>query len=550
MIIGIDFDNTIACHDESFRKVALDEGLSIEKEEKPKQVVKDFFLGKENGNLEWTRIQGRIYGTNISSAALFAGFVDFLEKAGSLDHKIIVVSHRTIFPASGAPIDLHEAAIEWLKEMGILSPQRIIGENCFFETTLENKVERIGRENCDLFIDDLTTVLEHERFPSFTKGILFGKEHESLESILSWMNADQLLDCPGNKNKVSISAPTTLPSNLHEDSFRTLLNLPSSDKLRLETLRGGGNNRSYKISTGNKTLMGKVYFKDPSDTRDRLLHENAFAKYLETLELELFPQLIAKEENLGIAVFEWLHGDFFDSNSPIDSAHWEKCFDFITQLQQGRNTEAAKGVPCASESAFSIRDHWSILQGRHDFWLRRIQSEPKSIPKSIKDFLLNDLERKYKELAEEVLANPRFNQVITVEERILSPSDFGLHNAVLQTNGSLCFYDFEYAGWDDPAKTIADFFAQPKHKAPSELFPVMKNRIIELLPKQKIGNFVRRLPLVARMANLKWCYICLNVFHPEDRKRRELAESSEIDLPSLTNSLNRLLHDPNIAQPA
>ena len=149
------------------------------------------------------------------------------------------------------------------------------------------------------------------------------------------------------------------------------------------------------------------------------------------------------------------------------------------------------------------------------------------------DFLLNDLERKYKELAKEVLVNPHFNQVITVEERILSPSDFGLHNAVLQTNGSLCFYDFEYAGWDDPAKTIADFFARPKHKAPSELFSVMKNRILELLPKRKIENLVRRLSLVARMANLKWCYICLNVFHPEDRKEENWQNPSRSISPLL-----------------
>ena len=27
--------------------------------------------------------------------------------------------------------------------------------------------------------------------------------------------------------------------------------------------------------------------------------------------------------------------------------------------------------------------------------------------------------------------------------------------------GELCFLDFEYAGWDDPAKMVADFFCQP-----------------------------------------------------------------------------------------
>ena len=550
MIIGIDFDNTIACHDESFRKIALDEGISIQEGESPKQKLKKSYLGQELGNLLWTQAQGKVYGKEISSAKSFEGFADFVEKARALDHKVVVISHRTIFPASGEPVDLHKAALEWLQETGLLSTRRILQENCFFETTLEKKLERIGFENCDLFIDDLTTVLEHERFPKNTKGILFGKEHESLECIESWETADWFPDCPEIKNKVSVFIPTTLSFNLHEEGFQKLLNLATNDELRLETLRGGGNNRAYKIITSKKIFKGKVYFRNPSDTRDRLLHEVSFARYLEHLDLEHFPRLVAMEETLGIATFDWLPGEIFESNSIIDSSHWKQCFDFLTNLQVGRNTEEARRVPCASEAAFSLREHWGILQYRHDYWLRRILKEPDCIPKLIKNFLLDELEAKYQELATEVLVAPDFNHVISTEEQILSPSDFGLHNAVLQKNGSLYFHDFEYAGWDDPAKTIADFFAQPRHRTPVELFSVMKNKIIELLPERKVENFITRLPLVVRMINLKWCYICLNVFHPIDRKRRKFAASSAIDLPSLTDSLNRLINGSNIAQPA
>jgi len=143
MIIGIDFDNTIACHDESFRKIAVDQGLSILNGKKPKQVVKDFFLGKENGNLEWTEIQGRVYGAELSSAELFEGFVPFLKKALSLDHKILVISHRTLFPAWGEEIDLHRAALQWLSEKGVLAADSLPLDNCFFEISLEKKIERI-----------------------------------------------------------------------------------------------------------------------------------------------------------------------------------------------------------------------------------------------------------------------------------------------------------------------------------------------------------------------------------------------------------------------
>src|SRR6185503_11886129 len=42
----------------------------------------------------------------------------------------------------------------------------------------------------------------------------------------------------------------------------------------------------------------------------------------------------------------------------------------------------------------------------------------------------------------------------------LSPSDFGYHNAVLADDETVRFFDFEYAGWDDPAKLVCDFFNQ------------------------------------------------------------------------------------------
>ena len=43
----------------------------------------------------------------------------------------------------------------------------------------------------------------------------------------------------------------------------------------------------------------------------------------------------------------------------------------------------------------------------------------------------------------------------------MSPSDFGFHNALATPGGRLVFIDFEYAGWDDPAKLANDFFCQP-----------------------------------------------------------------------------------------
>jgi hypothetical protein len=80
--------------------------------------------------------------------------------------------------------------------------------------------------------------------------------------------------------------------------------------------------------------------------------------------------------------------------------------------------------------------------------------------------------------------------------------------AVEQAAPALVFIDFEYFGWDDPAKTVADFFLQPAVPVPRE----------QRLPFfRAVAGFYgpgleRRLPLVYGYLSLKWCLIILNVF--------------------------------------
>ena len=55
----------------------------------------------------------------------------------------------------------------------------------------------------------------------------------------------------------------------------------------------------------------------------------------------------------------------------------------------------------------------------------------------------------------------------------------GFHNAVVQCNSKVKFIDFEYAGWDDPAKTAADFIFQPQVPPPYDCFET----IVDLLQR-------------------------------------------------------------------
>ena len=522
MIIGIDFDNTIACHEQSFRKIASQEGLSIPKGEKTKQVVKDFFLAKKNGNLQWTQAQGEVYGTELSSAELFEGFPSFLKEAVKLGHKLVLISHRTLFPAWGEHINLHKAALQWLSEKGVLAPHSLPLDNCFFEISLEKKIERIDRENCSIFIDDLEQILEHSGFPNRTRQVLFGKKHSTLPFVMNWDEARKLL----NNEQVALPSDpekknwVTLPYDQHLNCLRKLLRKEGkSELIGMEQIKRGGNNCVYKIDIGNKLILGKVYHRDTHDSRDRFGQEVAFVKYLKSIQNKESPSLIAQDLTAGTVCFDWIEGTNFDSVLPLTNDYWMQCFSFLKNIQVGKNSIEAKSLPNGSEAAFSLREHFSLLQNRRDYWYDHNQK----LPHKIRSFLMTELDEEYKNLAKELIAHPDFNKELEPEEKIISPSDFGLHNAKINKGNRLIFFDFEYAGWDDPAKTIADFFAQPRFPAPFEESKNLLSTFSEIFSSSVMEQLLRRLPLVNRIIRLKWCYILLNDFHPTSSKRRALS---------------------------
>ena len=58
-------------------------------------------------------------------------------------------------------------------------------------------------------------------------------------------------------------------------------------------------------------------------------------------------------------------------------------------------------------------------------------------------------------------------------------------------NGSFVFIDFEYYGWDDPAKMIADFYLQPAVPVPYEY----RETFFELVYKYFVQNlYIMQLP--------------------------------------------------------
>ncbi|MDA1049981.1 MAG: hypothetical protein O3C40_05810 [Planctomycetota bacterium] len=183
MRIGIDLDNTIVCYDGLFHQVAVRRGLIPTDLATDKQAVRDY-LRADGRNDDWTELQGLVYGEAMNEAQPYSGVAEFIVAALRNDWTVFVISHRTRQPYLGPPHDLHAAARAWLAS-NVMLPEA----NVFLEVSLEDKLQRIAEQHCDLFVDDLPELLLHPGFPAEVERVCFDPANRCIETDLQRVTA-------------------------------------------------------------------------------------------------------------------------------------------------------------------------------------------------------------------------------------------------------------------------------------------------------------------------------------------------------------------------
>lgn len=192
MRIGIDFDNTIVRYDEAFHAAALEKKLIPPSTPCSKNAVRNY-LRKIGNEAAWTELQGYIYGARMDLASSYPGVNQFFSFCRSKNISVFIISHKTKRPFLGPAHDLHDAASNWLKSQNFSWTPPI-----FFELTLQEKLQRIHKQECTVFIDDLPELLKERDFPSGVRKILFDPyslqpEENTFESVSSWEQISEIL---------------------------------------------------------------------------------------------------------------------------------------------------------------------------------------------------------------------------------------------------------------------------------------------------------------------------------------------------------------------
>jgi len=96
--------------------------------------------------------------------------------------------------------------------------------------------------------------------------------------------------------------------------------------------------------------------------------------------------------------------------------------------------------------------------------------------------------------------------------RSLIPADFGFHNTIRDTSGKLYFFDFDYFGWDDPVKLLADILWHPKMVFTEEQKKQFIAGLSDVYHKDPL--FLSRFYYTWPLFGLRWVLILLNEFIP------------------------------------
>ena len=292
--------------------------------------------------------------------------------------------------------------------------------------------------------------------------------------------------------------------------------------LRMTELKGsftisqifsGGNNQLFEIDGDSWRSVLKIYFRDPLDTRDRFNTEKMFYDLLWTNGERAVPKLLAADKKAGATIFSFIEGEHL-LDVQIGTNEIDVALNFLFRINDLRGTELAKLLPKVSEGAFSIVEHVMIVEGR-------VTTIIKELGENL-SFVAERLWPVWEQIKRRALSMPDLR--LDQSELILSPSDFGFHNVLQKSNGNFIFFDFEYAGWDDPSKTICDFFCQPKISVSSEYFEYFAIKLTNrIFGKNKSRDFVKRSALLFPVYQIKWVCILLASLQIGGKKRRIFA---------------------------
>jgi Ser/Thr protein kinase RdoA (MazF antagonist) len=277
-----------------------------------------------------------------------------------------------------------------------------------------------------------------------------------------------------------------------------------SERTKCTRLSGGSRHKVYRLDDGDRAAVLKLYGAAGVAAREPFEHETVVHRFFARHCPESVPVISDVDEAARCVLFEWVEGER-PSAGQINPAAMVQMAAFVAALNQPAVLDdgRAASVPHASDAAFDFAGHRERAWLRLEALLGSERHEP--VVEDMKRFVQDELVPACRQTTEPG------DRLLMPSEYALSPSDFGFHNVIVRPGGPWVFLDFEHAGWDDPAKLVADFFLQPE----CPLDGTLQQAFLFALQGESVfgDDLAERVTRLLPLQAVKWTAVILNVFH-------------------------------------
>ena len=291
-----------------------------------------------------------------------------------------------------------------------------------------------------------------------------------------------------------------------------------AEKNSIARLNGGINNLAFRCGTNRESWVIKVYGEKRRDGYERMRREATFMSIANRIAPRYCPRLLHVDYDNCCIAMEFVDGDTIRRGMTPSTMHIQKAIDFMKLLNAEAHNQSWSEMPRAAEAFLSLTDHLNNIESRiKKMSVEHLEKEMRDRAASIMDILRNEYDEIHKKVTRRIDAGLAKNS-IEEHDTWLSPGDFGFHNAVCGDK-DVKFIDFEFAGLDDPAKTIIDFNLQPRN-----LIGLGRFYLLEAVDVAMLDSVLKRCSDLLPILRIKWVCIILNILVPD--RLEEIVPSS------------------------
>jgi hypothetical protein len=253
-----------------------------------------------------------------------------------------------------------------------------------------------------------------------------------------------------------MATPLSEKTSLSIRQFLAANEIPPETHLEVISNREG---RSVvHLNQGGLDYTLKWFSPDRPALKDEFERENHFYVLLKPLQTGKTPVLLRSDDSSQALLLSRIAGRGV-RETEIDRRAVDQAAAFLLDINRQHESGLAPIAAEAFGACFAINEHLTAVSEI----VTAVQQYLPSLNPQTQGFIEDELGPVWQKVLGNILAQFQtatidIEQPIGENSRILSPGEFGFHNAIITPEREICFVDFDQSGWDDPARVICRFF--------------------------------------------------------------------------------------------